>query len=281
MREARRLANDPLLLSKVLIIKENGKENKIRGVHGKTELPVGILNNTNTVEKELIDSHRDNNSYTTDHLQDLNGGDKRSELEDGLKAIDGKSIVGVHKGVNKVVHSSKPKTTAGLVVKRVPAEEKDSDVMEPVEEDDFLLANNEENGVHKLEELGVDEESDKDTVPSFEIPERIFADGGAESLVDELVVQSRDKEVGTKQRKDSEEKIPTHKKTLTLDRLGDPFLGVEDDIQVESNGQHGDFFVGTVELEETLSPSGGSDVVDIKHYSLVEKERCKKLNIKK
>ena len=264
LRETRGLGID-FLLSEILVVEEDRKEDEVRGIHGQTELPVSILNITITTINELIDSDRENNGNPTNHLKNLNGGDKRSELEDRLETVDSKSIIGVHKSMNKVIHSGEPDTTSGLVMERVPAEEENGDMVEPMEEDNFFFAKDEEDSIHEFEKFGVDEEGDKDTAPSFEKPKRILTNSRTESVNLPLLNQSRNKKISTDQRKNSKEKIPANKNSLAIPRLRNPFIRIKDDIKISTDSQDGDFFVRTVEIEEDGSPSGANVVVFLKH----------------
>ena len=58
------------------------------------------------------------------------------------------TIVGVHEGMDSIVHDHKPSAGGGEANIRVPGEPEDSDMMVPVEEDQLLFPQHNEHCVN-------------------------------------------------------------------------------------------------------------------------------------
>ena len=100
----------------------------------------------------------DVNDNPYDHLEGLAKGD---ELADRLgnaeqrRGTDG--VVGVHEGVHEQVHGGEVPDGGDQIAEAVPAVYQVDGVMEPMEEDQLLLAKDDEEGVDEFESLADDE----------------------------------------------------------------------------------------------------------------------------
>eukprot|EP00981_Chlorochromonas_danica_P000288 scaffold67_cov180-Ochromonas_danica.AAC.2 len=114
------------------------------------------------------------------HLRDLQqGDDPRGEpLGDLLESLE--TVVEVHDGVHGVVHGDEVESCARHGHIGVPAEDQHGDVVVPVQEDQRLLAQDNEDGVDQLGDLGPDEEQRGQTASAGAI-------GSVGSLADGLL----------------------------------------------------------------------------------------------
>mmetsp|Transcript_3953 Transcript_3953/g.5153 ORF Transcript_3953/g.5153 Transcript_3953/m.5153 type:complete len:221 (+) Transcript_3953:67-729(+) len=141
-------------LSNVFLIEQDSKENKIRSIHRKTKFPIGRIHGTwNSLS--LYGNHIDNKSHSSNHLDELNCGNERRKHEDKLIAGNCKSIISIHNGMNSIIDHCKVNSNRDSVVKRMPAIQKDSHMMKPMQEDNFFFADNQKDSINEFEKFRV------------------------------------------------------------------------------------------------------------------------------
>lgn len=91
--------------------------------------------------------HQDQDGQTHGHLHDLGGGDHHGAGAGHAYAGRLRRIVGIHEGVNRVVHGHEPASACHLVPVGEPGVEQNGDVVVPVEEDEALLPQDNEDRV--------------------------------------------------------------------------------------------------------------------------------------
>jgi len=96
----------------------------------------------------------DVDSCAHDHLCQLQRGDDHSDELWHVDAEGLQRVVGVHDGVNQVVHAHEPASCRNVVGVGVPGVQEDSHVVVPVQEDERLLPEHDEHGVAQLRHLG-------------------------------------------------------------------------------------------------------------------------------
>jgi hypothetical protein len=99
--------------------------------------------------RDRLDGHAD------EHLRDLERRDEPRPAR--LLAAGRQSIVGVHERVDAAVHRGEDEAGGGVRREGSPALREDGEVVEPVEEDDGALREDEEERVDEFRDLGVDE----------------------------------------------------------------------------------------------------------------------------
>jgi len=88
-----------------------------------------------------------------DHLSELQRGDDHGDEFRNVDAERFQGIVGVHDGVNQVVHADEPAGCGDVVGVRVPGVQEHGHVVVPVQEDERLLPEHDEDGVTELGNL--------------------------------------------------------------------------------------------------------------------------------
>lgn len=111
------------------------------------------------------------------HLRDLRERDEHGELAGHLESGRFQRVVGVHAGVNQVVHSHEPAAARHHVFVRVPGVEQHGDVVVPVQEDQLLLTQDDEQGVTCKRQTEKDKrcEFSSQTENGAELPGALFS----------------------------------------------------------------------------------------------------------
>lgn len=127
------------------VIKEQGKKDQVAQVHQRTPRYVfhGCL--TVLLIHPAVDQTQD--GQTHGHLHDLGSSDHHGAGAGHTNAGRLRRIVGVHEGVNCVVHGHEPASACHLVPVGEPGVEQNGDVVVPVEEDEALLPQDNEHRV--------------------------------------------------------------------------------------------------------------------------------------
>lgn len=122
----------------VSIVEEVGEEEQIAGVHGRATGQVEVR----LVARQLALLGREDEIVDHDthhHLEYLERGDADADKPRNGHPESLEGIVGVHEGMDDVVHDHKPATGSSMVSVAVPDIDHDTDVMVPVEENERLL----------------------------------------------------------------------------------------------------------------------------------------------
>lgn len=91
------------------------------------------------------------------HLQQLEGSDEHGHLPRRTVPHRPQRVIRVHNRVDAVVHDDEPASASRVLGVAEPAVEEDGDVVVPVEEDEGLLPEDDEDGVAQFGELAQDE----------------------------------------------------------------------------------------------------------------------------
>lgn len=143
-------------LAQVGLNKELDKEHKVAEVHEGG--PHNVLHVRWTLLTLLHPRvHQVVDHAAHDHLGDLGQGDEHRKLARELEARRSQGVVGVHDGVDQVVHGHEPAAASHHVFVGVPGVEQHGNVMVPVEEDEFLLPQDNEESVTCEREIIVQE----------------------------------------------------------------------------------------------------------------------------
>lgn len=136
---------------------EVAEENEVAGVHAEREVDVRYTNITAfSVVHHLEGVYVDKN--TCHHLKNLTCSNADwNKLGSSVTGCSD-SIVTVHNSVNHVVDCAEPSTSCDRVPVAVPAVNKDSDVMIPVQEYQSLLSQHNENCISEFWQLAEHEE---------------------------------------------------------------------------------------------------------------------------
>jgi hypothetical protein len=129
-------------------VEEPREEDEVAGVHGDGELDVSGRDVAGGVTGLLEETVRpDIDGTTKDHLCQLEGCDDHGDETGRAEFQRTQSVVGVHQRVHTVVHDHEPAGGGGVFGVGEPGVHEDGDVMVPVEEDQRLLAQHDEDGV--------------------------------------------------------------------------------------------------------------------------------------
>lgn len=165
-----------------------------------------------------VDSGGRDDVDTDNHLGELEGGEEDAPVGTNTTSSDG--IVEVHEGMNEQVHDGEGPAGAVKVVGnliRVPAVQGGHDMVVVVEEDQRLLAEDDEDGITEFKELGDVEEEDPASGSEAE------ATGVADDLNDrapeEMVQELREGVVEAKSGEDGEAKVPGDECPAEVERL--------------------------------------------------------------
>lgn len=145
-----------LWLSQISIVEEFEKQQKVREVHNKGPCDVLLANMTFStvlllIPGDTVDVDAD------DHLKDLTTRDGDVHPFGDLEAEGAQCVVRVHDWVNGVVHDREPATGGGEVASWEPAVDEHGGVVVPVQEDELLFAQHDEDRVAQFRQFAHDE----------------------------------------------------------------------------------------------------------------------------
>lgn len=138
------------LIGQVRLVEESREQNEIAEVHRETEVnvPAGDVTVHMAVLQVLISGYVDG---TADHhLGELCRGDHHGDRLGRSVPHRFQGIVRIHDGMDAVVHHDVPSRGCGVFRVRKPRVQQHSDMVVPVQEDQRLLAQHDENRVAKL-----------------------------------------------------------------------------------------------------------------------------------
>lgn len=143
----------------VRLVEEAGEQHKVAEVHGNGQLDVdrryvarGAAGGGQEVVRPDVDRTAD------DHLQQLQRRDHHRDEARRLEAHGAQRIVRVHDRVHAVVHHDEPARRRRVLGVREPRVDQHGDVVVPVQEDQRLLAQHNEQRVAQLGQLGQHEQ---------------------------------------------------------------------------------------------------------------------------
>ncbi len=141
-----------LVVHNISFAEEASKENKVGCVHEEGDFNV-VVGDVTLIASLFHLVGPDVHHCSHHHLGQLSCGDAHGNpaRNPELEGLEG--VVAVHGTVDKVVHADKPTGSGNVVGVRVPSIEEDSDVVVPVEEDEWLLPENDEHCVAQLRHL--------------------------------------------------------------------------------------------------------------------------------
>lgn len=139
---------------KIRLIEEVSKQDQIAGVHGKgyEDVTVGsaaLTPGTQIVQTSEIGHNAD------DHLENLRESDEHAHLLWDPETHGFQGVVCVHEGVDDEVHHYEPASSGDQLTVAVGAVAEHGQVVVPMQEDQGLLAQNDEHSVSQLDELGI------------------------------------------------------------------------------------------------------------------------------
>lgn len=141
-----------LWFSEVGVDEEVAEENEVAAVHAEGEVDVGCTHITTlTLYHHFQGVYVDKD--TGDHLKNLGSCDANWDKLGGFVAGCPDSVVTVHDSVNHVVDRAEPSTSCNGVSVAVPAVDKNSDVMIPVEEYQSLFSQHHKDCVSQFWQL--------------------------------------------------------------------------------------------------------------------------------
>ena len=141
--------------------KELQEQKEVAAVHDKRRRVVFTLNQAGRIRLVVVKSSQ-RARHTDDHLRDLchRNPDRVEPLRSELHRHQ--EIVTIHDCMDGVVHHNKEDSRWRCRHVRMPAVQKDGDVMVPVEEDQRLLVNNNKERIDKFTETQREKERERD-----------------------------------------------------------------------------------------------------------------------
>ena len=127
------------------LVEEGGEQDQVAEVHERPPRDVVHVGRTAHLVHPAVDQAQHGQAHR--HLQDLGGRDDHGAGAGHPQAGRPGRVVGVHEGVNQVVHGHEPAAARHLVLVGVPGVEQHGDVVVPVQEDEALLPEDDEHGV--------------------------------------------------------------------------------------------------------------------------------------
>jgi len=130
----------------VCVVEEVAEEDEVTGVHHEAVSQVVKRGLAEVATRlDLICPHIDKG--TEHHLHNLEGSDGHADGPRDAEAEGTEGVVRVHEGVHCVVHHHEPATRAQVVGVAVPHVDQGGDVMIPMQEDQLLLPQHDEQSV--------------------------------------------------------------------------------------------------------------------------------------
>ncbi len=200
-------------------------------------------------------------THPNNHLKYLQGGDETGDFHDGPEAGDHESVVRIHDGVDEEIHNAKVKPARCPPLQSEPAEDKDGDVVEPVEEEHFSVANDKQRGVDEFGELGVHKERDEETRAPFHEIRKVIAHGRMETVRLNFVDKMRECDGRADDAENSKKGIPKDKSPLQIPRFWNPLSSRLDHVQIRTTGQDG-------KLQVLLGPSNPLIFIELLHVGI-------------
>lgn len=161
---------------------EVDEESQVGGVHEDGELEDGWIEVAVGVGEVHKVSEMGENGARDDELEDLKGGDSLGDESWHANLHRAEEVVRVHEGVDNKVKVDSVSVESWSQWMRVPGVDHGKNVMVPVEEHEWTLAKNQEDGVDEFEEFGSHEQPYPVTILSLGEIEH-FAVGGDKSFV--------------------------------------------------------------------------------------------------
>lgn len=143
--------------TQVGLVEEPREEDKVAEVHRQTVLDVDLGDVALGLAALEVLVGPDIDRTADDHLRQLEGCDDHGDGFRWRVSHRAKGVVGVHDGVDKVVHDDEPASGGSVLGVGEPGVEEDGDVVVPVKEDERLFPENDEDGVSELGQLREDE----------------------------------------------------------------------------------------------------------------------------
>lgn len=135
-------------------MEEAREEDEVAGVHGNWKFNVGRRNVTSGMTGLLEEAVRPNIDCTADdHLSQLKRGDNHGDEAWWMEFESAQSVISVHQRVNTIIHNHEPASWRGIFGVGEPTVHQHRDVVVPVQEDERLFAQHNEDRVTKLGQL--------------------------------------------------------------------------------------------------------------------------------
>lgn len=119
------------------MVEEICKEQQVAEVHKPRPPDIVHIGGAVTLWHPVVDEQAHRQAHG--HLSDLSAGDEHSQHMRHVHTSSTCSVVAVHERVHCKVHGHEPTASGHHVLIRVPGIEEHSDVVEPVQEQEFLL----------------------------------------------------------------------------------------------------------------------------------------------
>lgn len=163
------------MIGEVVVVEESGKEDEVTCVHEQREFD--ILIRDPTFKSRLFYLVRpDIHKTTYNHLDQLQACDHHRDGAGNWKFDGFEGIVGVHNGVNQIIHDNEPSCGSSVFRIGVPCVQEHGDMMIPVQKDERLFPKYDEDGVAQLGNLGDDEQERPETGNTIALDEAWNAD---------------------------------------------------------------------------------------------------------
>lgn len=208
----RRHGGAPRLLAarparEVGLVEEPREQHEVAEVHRDGQLDVERRDVTvGPALEEMVRPEVDRAPH--DHLQQLQRGDQHGELPRGAVPHRPQRVVRVHDRVHAVVHHDEPPRAGRVLREAEPAVEQHGDVVVPVEEDQRLLPEHDEDGVPQLGQLAQHEHERPEARDAVLRDERGHAHAVVEAVVGERVQELRPGPAGPHDAEDRQGGVP-------------------------------------------------------------------------
>lgn len=150
------LGGSPARTNGVSLEKELQKQKQITSIHdqgggivGRIQSALGWLLH---IQDEASNSSNCDTKY---HLHNLRDGNPDGLEPLGFQTDGHEEVIKVHNSVNSIVHNAVPRARGSVAGIGCPAKEQDGNMVVPVEKNEFLFVNNNEEGIQQLTETRV------------------------------------------------------------------------------------------------------------------------------
>mmetsp|Transcript_46609 Transcript_46609/g.143754 ORF Transcript_46609/g.143754 Transcript_46609/m.143754 type:complete len:325 (-) Transcript_46609:52-1026(-) len=230
------------LRRQVQLLEERREEDEVRRVHDEAHAAVRAVDGARVgVVVEVVEGG-DDGGHPDDHLQQLQRRDRlRERLHDLARHVAQvhHEVVAVHDRVDEEVHRREPEARRDAVQVRVPAVEHHGGVVVPVQEDDRLLLEDEEDGVHQLGDLRQSEDGHPKPHGPVRPPlKRRVAHSEAETARREVIEQIRHTDGGPVDGEGGQDEIPHDEERLEVESCAilHPRLPAKNHTDVQERG---------------------------------------------
>lgn len=224
--------------SEVGVNEEVEEEKEVREVHNETDIESSLCHFTRSLF-ELLDINIGRDVDADQHLSQLETCDEHGQRSRHFEPDRLECIVSVHHTVDDVIHDHEVTTETERVDVTEPDKDQNSQMVEPMKEDEFLFPKNDKHRVSKFWNLRQDEQRCPESVDARNVSFR--TEGIMDSVRCDCVQDVRNGSQTAEDGEDGQRQVPEDEKTRQLESfpVSHPSLDPEHQHEVDGDDDEG------------------------------------------